>query len=62
MLQRVDDDIVGLYRVGNGRYGAVRRCDILRQIVDHPVRQIFDAIEAQKVDGFLGFGEARAFP
>ena len=42
----IHDDIVGFHRVGNGRDGAVRRHNILREIVDHPVRQIFDAVEA----------------
>ena len=40
----------------------MRRCDVLRQIVDHPVRDIFDAVEAQQIEGFLGFGQPRAFP
>jgi len=34
------------------RHGAVRRCDILRKVVDHPVRQIFDAVERNSIDGF----------
>ena len=36
MLERMDDDVVGLHRIGNGGDGAVRRRDILRQVVDHP--------------------------
>jgi hypothetical protein len=62
MLKRVDDDVVGLHRIGDGGDGAVRRRDVLRQIVDHPVGDIFDAVEAEQVQRFLGFGEARAFP
>jgi len=62
MLQGVDDDVVGLHRIGNGGDGAVRGRNILRQIVDHPVRQIFDAVEAQQIDGLLGLGQARTFP
>jgi hypothetical protein len=42
MLQRMDDDIVGFDRIGDCGYGAVRRGDVLRQIVDHPVRDILD--------------------
>jgi len=42
--------------------GAVGRGDILRQVVDHPIRQIFDAIEAQQIEGLFGFGEAWALP
>ena len=62
MLQRMDDDVVGFDRIGNRRDGAVGRGDVLRQIVDHPIRDIFDAVEAQQIEGFLGFGQARAFP
>ena len=46
VLQRVNDDVVGLYRVWNGRDGAMGRRDILRKIVDYPVRDVFDAVEA----------------
>ena len=62
MLQCMDDDIVGLDRIGDRRDGPVRRGNILWQIVDYPVRHIFDAVEAQEIEGFLGLREARAFP
>ena len=58
MLQGVDDDVVGLNRIGNGSDGAVRRRDILRQIVDHPVRHIFDAIEAKQIDALFDVATA----
>ena len=38
----MDDDVVGFHRIGNRRHHAVRRCDILRKIVDHPVGEIFN--------------------
>jgi len=62
MLQRMDDDIVGFYRIGDCGYGAVRRGDVLRQIVDHPVHDILDTAEAKQIKGLLGLGEAGAFP
>ncbi|OIQ63374.1 hypothetical protein GALL_550850 [mine drainage metagenome] len=62
MLQSVDDDIVGFHRIGDCRHRAVWRRDVLRQVVDHPVRQIFDAVEAQQIERLVVFGQARAFP
>ena len=62
MLQGVDDDVVGLDRIGDGGDGAVRGGDILRQVVDHPVRDIFDAVEAEQIERVFGFGQARTFP
>jgi hypothetical protein len=40
----------------------VRRGDVLRQIVDHPVCDILDTVEAKQIKGVLGLGEAGAFP
>ena len=47
VLQCVNYDIVRLHRVGNRRDRAVRGSDVLRKIVDYPIRHIFDAVEAQ---------------
>jgi hypothetical protein len=44
ILQRMDDNIICLHRIWNCRDCAVGRCDILGKIVDHPVRQILDAV------------------
>jgi hypothetical protein len=61
MLQCVNDDVVGFDRIGDGGDGAVRRRDILRKVVDHPVGDILNAVETQQVDRFLGFRQARTF-
>ena len=58
----MDDDVVGLNGIGDRRDGAMSRCDILRKIVDHPVRHIFDATETQQVQRILGFRQTGAFP
>jgi hypothetical protein len=62
MLQRVDGDILGFDRTGDRGDGAVRRGDVLRQIVDHPVRDILDTVQAKQIEGLFGLGEAGAFP
>ena len=41
---------------------AVRRFNFLRQIVNHPVRNVLDAVGTEQIEGLVGFGEARAFP
>ena len=62
MLQRMDDDVVGFDRVWYRRDGAMRRCDILGEIVDHPISHVFDAVEAQEIEGFIRLRQTRTFP
>src|SRR5260370_21905504 len=62
MLQRVDDDIVGFDRVWYRRDGAMRRRDILGEIVDHPISHVFDAVKAQEIEGLIRLRQTRTFP
>ena len=39
----------------------MRRRNFLRQIVDHPVCDILDAVEAQQIERFLRLGETGVF-
>ena len=40
----------------------MRGHDVLREIVNDPVGDVFDAIEAQEIESFLRLREAWAFP
>ena len=62
MRERVDDDIVGFDGVGDCGDGSVRARNFLRRIVNHPVCDILDAVEAQQIKSFLGLGKTGAFP
>ena len=62
VLESMDHDVVGLHRIGNGGDGTVRRGDVLWQVVDHPIGNVFEAVEPQEVERRLGLGEARALP
>ncbi len=62
MLQRVDNDVVGLHRIGNGRNGSVRGLDILRKIIDDPVCDILDPVQAEEIKGLAGLGQPGTLP
>ena len=57
-----DGDVVGLDRVGNCRDLAKRCADRLRQVIDHPIGDVFDAVLAQKIEGLVSLGQTGAFP
>ena len=61
-LQGINGDIIGFDGIGHCRDTAKGRRRCLWQVVQHPVRHIFDAGLAQQIKRGLCFRQARAFP